>query len=238
LKHFGLIGHTLTHSFSQAYFTQKFEKEGIEATYSNFPLADLDELVGVLRDNNLSGFNVTIPFKEKILSKLDWISPEAKTIGAVNCVRVDKGKLYGYNTDFIGFEQSLHEFYAGHGPALVFGNGGASKAIIFVLKQRGIPYQIVSRNEILDGITYADLNRECLESHPLLINTTPVGSYPDVEAYLPLTYKYVNSTHFAYDLVYNPPKTKFLEFCEAEGANIKNGHDMLVIQAEESFKLW
>lgn len=215
-----------------------FEKEGIEATYSNFPLADLDELVDVLRDNNLSGFNVTIPYKEKILSKLDWISPEAKTIGAVNCVRVDKGKLYGYNTDVIGFEQSLHEFYAGHGPALVFGNGGASKAIIFVLKQRGIPYQIVSRNEILDGITYADLNRECLESHPLLINTTPVGSYPDVEAYLPLTYKYVNSTHFAYDLVYNPPKTKFLEFCEAEGANTKNGHDMLVIQAEESFKLW
>lgn len=238
MKHFGLIGHTLTHSFSQAYFTQKFEKEGIEATYSNFPLADLDELVDVLRDNNLSGFNVTIPYKEKILSKLDWISPEAKTIGAVNCVRVDKGKLHGYNTDVIGFEQSLHEFYAGHGPALVFGNGGASKAIIFVLKQRGIPYQIVSRNEILDGITYADLNRECLESHPLLINTTPVGSYPNVEAYLPLTYKYVNSTHFAFDLVYNPPKTKFLEFCEAEGANIKNGHDMLVIQAEESFKLW
>lgn len=238
MRHFGLIGNPLSHSFSKDYFNQKFEDEGIEATYSNFALEDLDQLRELVESHSLAGFNVTIPYKEKILSKLDWIHPTAKQIGAVNCVHVQHGRYLGYNTDIIGFEQSLKLFYSGHGPALVFGNGGASKAVTFVLNLLNIAYLVVSRNEILNGITYADLNRTILESHPLLINTTPVGTYPNIDACLPITYKWLNSQHFVYDLVYNPAKSKFLHFCEAEGASIKNGYEMLVIQAEESYKIY
>lgn len=238
MKHFGLIGNPLSHSFSKAYFTRKFEQEGIDATYENFQLQDLSNLHDLVQMHHLSGFNVTIPFKEKILPLLDWISPQALEIGAVNCVHVVVQKLHGYNTDILGFEKSLRTFYEGEGPALVFGSGGASKAICYVLEKLHIPYLVVSRNEILNGITYADLNRKLIEAHPLLINTTPVGTYPDVEACLPITYKCINDKHFVFDLVYNPGKTKFLHFCEEEGAKIKNGYEMLEIQAEESYKIY
>lgn len=238
MKHFGLIGNPLSHSFSKAYFTRKFEQEGIDATYENFQLQDLSNLHDLIQMYHLSGFNVTIPFKEKILPLLDWVSPQALEIGAVNCVHVVVQKLHGYNTDILGFEKSLRTFYEGGGPALVFGSGGASKAICYVLEKLHIPYLIVSRNEILNGITYADLNRKLIEAHPLLINTTPVGTYPDVEDCLPITYKWINAGHYVFDLVYNPDKTKFLHFCEEEGAKIKNGYEMLDIQAEESYKIY
>ena len=238
MKHFGLIGNPLSHSFSRDYFTQKFEQESTQASYTNFQLEELDNLHELIQMHQLSGFNVTIPYKEKIIPLLDWVSPLAYDIGAVNCVHIKDRKLLGYNTDIIGFEQSLSSFYEDKGPALVFGSGGASKAICYVLKKLLIPYLVVSRNEILNGITYADLSRKIIEAHPLLINTTPVGTYPDVEACLPITYKWINPEHYVFDLVYNPDKTKFLMFCEAEGAKIKNGYEMLEIQAEESYKIY
>ena len=238
LNHYGLIGFPLSHSFSKGYFTEKFDREEINADYTHFELEDLDQLHHLISTHQLNGFNVTIPFKERIVSKLDWVSPLAKKIGAVNCVHVVNHKLHGYNTDVIGFEQSLLSFYKLNGPALVFGTGGASKAVGFVLQKLNIPFQLVSRNEILNGITYAELTQKILESHTLLINATPVGTYPDVESCLPITYKWIHETHFVYDLVYNPEKSKFLRFCEAEGASIKNGHEMLVLQAEQSYSIY
>lgn len=238
MTHYGLIGHPLSHSFSETYFREKFEREQITATYENFAIPTLDELHDLVANHRLNGFNVTIPFKQKIVPLLDSIDPIAAHIGAVNCVCVRNGKLVGYNTDYIGFEESLLPLINLPIKALVFGTGGASQAISYVLQKHQIHFLHVSRNEIEHGITYADLNEQYLNDYHLLINCTPVGMYPMIKELLPIPYQWIHASHVAYDLIYNPAKTLFLQFCEAKGATIQNGIHMLEIQAEEAYKLF
>jgi shikimate dehydrogenase len=240
MQHYGLIGYPLSHSFSEAYFTSRFASEGIDADYKNIELHDLEALQELITLYQLDGFNVTIPYKEKIRKYLHEIDAEATQIGAVNCVKVSDGKCYGYNTDHIGFEKSLHKWliHDKQMKALVFGTGGASLAVAYVLRKKQIPYVVVSRNEVKDGITYGDLNEAVLNEHHLLINTTPMGMYPDNQARLPIPYHLIGQSHFAYDLIYNPEKTSFLLACEQQGASIKNGYDMLIEQAEASFNIF
>ncbi len=238
MKKYGLIGYPLEHSFSANYFKQKFENEQIDAQYNNYAIQDIEELPNLLMQEKLDGLNVTIPFKEKVIPYLDEIDPIAKEVGAVNCIKIRNCKLIGFNTDVIGFKESLLSFIDKPVNTLVFGTGGASKAISYVLSKNNFNVQLVSRNETLNSITYNDLDRFIIESHQLIINTTPVGTYPNIDDCIRIPYKWINETHYVYDLIYNPVKTKFLEFCEAEGAHIKNGYDMLVIQAEESYKIF
>jgi shikimate dehydrogenase len=236
LKHFGLIGNPLTHSFSEQYFTGKFANLQIEATYKLFELHSLEALHDIIAYRKLDGFNVTIPYKESILPYLDIIDPVAETIGAVNCVVIRNNKLLGYNTDAIGFLQTLPDSIKLQKPnALIFGNGGSSKAVQYALHACGISFQIISRNKLNGGLTYDELDEEIIRAHPLLINTTPVGMFPDAEAHLQLPYHAISEQHVAYDLIYNPEKTTFLSLCEAQGAQIQNGYPMLIAQADAAF---
>ena len=241
MKKFGLIGYPLEHSFSKFYFTEKFKKEDIQATYENFSLSNLDNLKTILSQNKVDGFNVTIPYKESIIHLLDDIDSEAKIVGAVNCVKISNNQLIGYNTDIIGFEKSFLPFISAiqtPKKALVFGTGGANKAVVHILKKHQIPFLQVSRNEILNGITYADIDEKTMQEYSILINTTPVGMYPKIEEVLPIPYHLITDKHFVFDLVYNPEKSKLLSIAENQGAQIKNGLDMLHIQAEEAWKIF
>lgn len=241
MKHYGLIGYPLTHSFSKKYFTNKFEKESIDACYDNFSITEINKIKKTIIENNLSGINVTIPHKETIIPYIDEIDNEAKKVGAVNCVKVIQDKLIGYNTDIIGFEKSFIPFISSikkNKKALVFGTGGANKAVIYVLKKHQIPFLQVSRNEILGGITYSEIDETIMNDFSILINTTPVGTFPKIEEVLPLPFHLITKNHFVFDMVYNPEKTKLLSIAENEGAHIKNGLEMLHIQAEESWKIW
>lgn len=241
MKKYGLIGFPLSHSFSQKYFTHKFENEGIDATYENFPILELNKIKKLIFENKLDGINVTIPHKESILEYLDEINIDAKKVGAVNCVKIINGKLIGYNTDILGFEKSFIPFIAPnkkHNKALIFGTGGANKAVVYVLKKHQIPFLQVSRNDILGGITYADIDEQIMQEYSILINTTPVGTFPKIEDVLPLPFHFITKNHFVFDLVYNPDKTKLLSIAENEDANIKNGLEMLEIQAEEAWKIF
>jgi shikimate dehydrogenase len=241
MKKFGLIGYPLEHSFSKFYFTEKFKKEGIQATYENFSLTNIDNLKTILSQNKVDGFNVTIPYKESIIHLLDDIDSEAKIVGAVNCVKISNNQLIGYNTDIIGFEKSFLSFISAiqtPKKALVFGTGGANKAVVHILKKHQIPFLQVSRNEILNGITYADIDEKTMQEYSILINTTPVGMYPKIEEVLPIPYHLITDKHFVFDLVYNPEKSKLLSIAENQGAQIKNGLDMLHIQAEEAWKIF
>lgn len=239
---YGLIGFPLGHSFSKGYFTAKFEKEHIEnSTYENFPLPDINgfpELVRSLPD--LKGLNVTIPHKTAVVPFLDELDPAAKAIGAVNTIRNEGGRLIGYNTDTIGFRESLEVLLQPHHRhALVLGTGGASKAVEYTLRQLGIEYRLVSRNpQGPDDLRYDQIDAAILEKYTLLINTTPLGMHPATDTAPPLPYEYLDARHFLYDLVYNPAKTLFLHKGEAQGAAIKNGHEMLVLQAEAAWKIW
>jgi len=235
---YGLIGFPLEHSFSAAYFTEKFAREQIPARYLNFPLHDLKDFPELLETARPAGLNVTIPYKERIIPYLNDLDPLAREVGAVNCIKISSNQLKGYNTDVPGFEQTLLPLCEHPLPALVFGTGGASKAICYVLEKHQFPYRMVSRNEVLGGYTYDELTRAVIEAHPLLIHTTPVGTYPAVDECLPITFKWINESHLAIDLIYNPGKSKFLAYCEAEGARIQNGRRMLEIQAEESYKIF
>lgn len=188
---------------------------------------------------NPDGLNVTIPYKEKIIPYLHEIDPIAQQVGAVNCITIRKGRLKGYNTDVIGFEESLLKHLSlRHKKALIFGAGGASLAVRYVLQKHHVPFLHVSRNEINEGITYGDLTEALFNDYTILINTTPVGMYPDVNDLLPIPYGFVSDKHFAFDMIYNPEKTKFLTFCEKEGAQILNGYEMLIIQAEASYSIF
>ena len=236
MKHYGLIGYPLSHSFSSSFFQQKFERKRIDASYRNFEITSLDELSELIDSQQLDGFNVTIPFKQKIIPWLTSLDVTATQIQAVNCVKVHHGKLHGYNTDCIGFENSLLPLLKDQIKALVFGTGGASLAIIYVLQKHQIPFLRVSRNEIANSISYADINQQLLQNYKLLINCTPLGMFPHTEEVLPIPYSWINDSHVAYDLIYNPEKTSFLQFCEAKGATIKNGLEMLQIQAEAAYQ--
>ena len=242
---FGLIGYPLSHSFSKRYFTDKFKVLGLEHfSYHLFPLANIGEIRQLLSSHpDLQGLNVTIPYKESVLPFLHDLSPAAEAIGAVNTISISDHRLKGYNTDVIGFESSLKDLladakhYSGL-KALVFGTGGASKAVQYVLKGLGVPCLLVSRNPKSGDHTYQNLPPELGPEHRLWINTTPVGMYPAPEASLLLDYTKISSEHYLFDLVYNPEETVFLREGKKRGAATKNGLEMLYGQAESAWKIW
>lgn len=241
-KQYGLIGKDITYSFSQNYFTDKFKQLGLtDSAYSNFDMAKISEFGDLLeRQDNLRGLNVTIPYKQAIIPYLDSLSKKARQIGAVNAIRITKkNKLKGYNTDWYGFYHSLKPLLKKqHTQALILGTGGASKAVEFALRKLGIAYKFVSRTKQDNEFTYEDLNQEILTRYPLIINTTPLGTFPHVEDKPAIPYEYLTQQHLVYDLIYNPEKTAFLRLAEARQATIKNGHEMLVLQAEKAYKIW
>lgn len=240
MRLFGLIGMPLAQSFSKKYFTEKFEKEGIaDSMYELFPLEEIHQLSDLLlRHSNLEGLNVTIPYKEQVLPYLHAIDEEAKAIGACNCIKIKDGKLTGFNTDAPAFRESLlQQLQPHHNKALVLGTGGAAKAVVHVLRGLGIPFTYVSRSSG-SGLVYEELSQEIMEEYPLIINTTPLGSFPKMDTAPAIPYEYLTERHYLYDLVYNPAKTLFLQQGEERGATIKNGYEMLVGQAELSWKIW
>ena len=241
MRLFGLIGFPLSHSFSKNYFSKKFIEEGItDCRYELFPLASIKELPALLQDNpGLKGLNVTIPYKREVLAFLtDNNLP--KGLDACNCININNGKLTGYNTDVAGFEKSfVIKLKAHHTSALVLGTGGAAAAVIFVLKKLGIDYKVVSRKHQAGvDFTYSELNEKIITEVPVIINTTPLGTYPKVEEYPLLPYQFLSEKHYLFDLVYNPAITSFLRKGEEQGAQIQNGYDMLVFQAEEAWRIW
>ncbi len=242
MKHYGLIGRTLVHSFSQAYFTQKFANEGIAADYTLRSVATLDLLPAALAEA-WDGLNVTMPYKTAVVPLLDALAPEAQKIGAVNTIKFEgqgsDRRTTGYNTDAIAFEQSLRPLLAKHhDKALVLGTGGASRAVTFVLDKLGIDWIYVSREAGPHRLDYAETDADVVAANRLIINTTPLGMYPDVEGYPDIPYHALTPQHLLFDLVYNPAKTQFLAKGEAYGATIKNGTEMLHLQAEAAYKIW
>jgi shikimate dehydrogenase len=241
MRLFGLIGHPLSHSFSKKYFTEKFEKEGrADCRYELFPIESIKEIPALLKQYpDLLGLNVTIPYKEQIIPFLNERNNIVEQINACNCIHISKGKLKGYNTDVAGFELSLQpQLHLHHKKALILGTGGASKAVEFVLRKKGIAIHYVSRKEQPGYYTYEQLTPALMADHTLIINTTPVGMYPSVDESPPIPYGSLTASHYLFDLVYNPAKTLFLQKGQERGAAIKNGEEMLVIQAEESWKIW
>ena len=242
MKQFGLIGYPLSHSFSKGYFAEKFAKENInDSKYDTFPLAKIEDFIPLCEAYpSLVGLNVTIPYKEQIIPYLDSLDVEAKAIGAVNTIKFHNGQKIGYNSDCYGFEMSLIPLLQPHHTsALILGTGGASKAVEYVLKKLNISYQYVSRNKTENTITYAELNEgNKLQNTHLIINTTPVGMYPNTDTCPPIMYNQLNAHFLLYDLVYNPEETLFLKHGKACGAQTKNGLEMLYLQAERSWQIW
>ena len=235
MKTFGLIGKDLSHSFSAKYFNKKFFKEEIDAQYLNFELNNISEFPTLIREQKLSGLNVTIPYKESIIPFLDELSNEAKEIGAVNTIEFIDGRLAGHNTDIIGFTQSIIPILEGKNKALILGSGGAAKAVALALRKLNIKYKTVSRNSSLD---YSNLTKQDTVSHNIIINTTPLGTNPNIYDFHKIHYNYLNKNHLLFDLIYNPPETKFLKYGKSKNSTIKNGLEMLHIQAETSWKIW
>lgn len=241
MKRYGLIGYPLGHSFSQQYFSEKFLQEKVtDCRYENFPINSIDELKPLLQSYpDLCGLNVTIPYKKEVLAFLDVLSPAVQSIGACNCIKIKEGQLFGFNTDLIGFQKSLQPFLKPeHQAAFILGTGGAASAVAYVLNELAIPFQYVSRNKTEGVITYEDITEQLIHTHRLIINTTPLGMYPSVDACPPLPYTLLTKDHHCFDLIYNPAETLFLKKAAAHGATIQNGAEMLVIQAEESWRIW
>ena len=238
---FGLIGKNIDYSFSRAYFNKKFESETLSYTYENFDIDDIEAFPGILKEQEfIRGLNVTIPYKETIIPYLDKLNKKARKIGAVNTIKVTKkGKLIGYNTDYYGFKKSLEPLlHPHHTKALILGTGGASKAIKFALKLLAIQYSTVSRKKGDGTFTYDMLNADILENHPIIINCTPLGTFPDIENCPPIPYGAITSKHLLYDLIYNPAETTFLKQGKLNGATVCNGLKMLELQAEKAWKIW
>jgi shikimate dehydrogenase len=241
MKRFGLIGKTLKHSFSKTYFEKKFIDEGIkDSCYENFELQSIDEFPKLIAENpGLIGLNITIPYKEEILQFLNFQNEIVDAIKACNCIKILNNELHGYNTDAVAFKNSLQKHVKPHHAcALILGTGGASKAVQYALKELNIDYLIVSRHKKENQLGYEDLGRDAIQQHQIIINTTPLGMYPNIDQDLPIPYKALTPEHLLYDLIYNPPKTKFLQQGEAKGAHIINGYEMLLAQAEESWRIW
>ncbi len=242
MRLFGLIGYPLSHSFSKNYFTQKFEAERhADCRYELFPIANIQKLPELLQQHpDLVGLNVTIPYKQQVLAFLNDSSNLPDTLQACNCIRIRNGMLEGFNTDAIGFEHSIVPLLQPHHErALVLGNGGASQAVMYVLHKLNIPFEVVSR-KLHQGstITYDELNFSVMRHHHLIINTTPLGTFPNVQECPPIPYDSLTEKHLLYDLVYNPAETVFMAQGKARGAEVKSGYDMLVGQAEASWRIW
>lgn len=241
-KRFGLLGRNISYSFSKGYFTEKFSKEHFEGcTYENFDIPEINNFTE-LKENNadLNGLNVTIPYKESVIPFLDKLSKNAQQIGAVNTIKfTKKGKLKGYNTDYYGFKKSLEPLLQPHHKkALILGTGGASKGVAFALDQLDITYTFVSREAKQNCIDYSLINATTFDNYQIIINCTPVGTSPNVDLFPLIPYEFFTEKHIAYDLIYNPAETQFLNKAKAHGAQIKNGLDMLIFQAEKAWKIW
>ena len=242
MKCYGVIGYPLDHSFSKKYFTDKFKQEGIiDCSYETFPLKTINELKDLfVHHPDLQGLNITIPHKRSVLSYLTDVTNIPAGLNACNCINIIGENIIGYNTDVIGFENSLLPLLKTHHiHALILGNGGAAEAVRFVLQKLNISYRTVSR-KIHEGshLTYADLDEAIIKENKLIINTTPVGTFPNVNECPAIPYQYLTAEHLLFDLVYNPEKTLYLQKGEEYGASIQNGYEMLVGQAEESWKIW
>lgn len=245
---YGLIGYPLSHSFSKKYFTEKFEKENIsDSEYLAFPIEKIELLPQLIKDNpTLKGLSVTIPYKESVIPFLDELDETAKKIGAVNCIKISNGRLIGYNTDAFGFRQSIKPFLESHHErALIIGTGGASKAVEYVLKEIGIDCFFVTRKKSNNQqpttnnfFAYDEVNEHMLNAFKLIVNATPLGMFPNVDASPSIPYQFITSSHLLYDLVYNPAETEFLKKGKTKGAAIVNGFSMLQHQAEEAWRIW
>jgi shikimate dehydrogenase len=240
---YGLIGKTLHYSFSRRYFSEKFRTENrTDSQYRNFEIKDLTAEIPELKTNpELKGLNVTIPYKTEIISFLDDVSEECREINACNCIKICDGEWTGYNTDIIGFEKSFTPFLKPfQQKALILGTGGASNAVAFVLKKLNINFVKVSRTKNISEsiISYEDITEQTMNDFRVVINTTPVGTFPNVNECPPLPYQFVTDRHYFFDLIYNPSKTLFLSLAEKRGAFIENGDKMLMIQADESWRIW
>ncbi len=237
---YGIIGYPLGHSFSRAFFTEKFQREHIDAEYVNFEIPSADMLPGIVQANpNLRGLNVTLPHKEAVIPMLDELSDEAKEIGAVNVIRVRDGRLKGFNSDIIGFMDSIRPLLKPwHQHALVLGTGGASRAIRVGLQRLGIQWTYVSRTPAPGRLTYADLTSELMEHYQVIVNCSPAGMFPRVDACPDIPYQLLTGRHLLYDLVYNPQETLFLKRGAERGAAVKNGLEMLHLQALASWRFW
>ena len=244
MKKFGLIGYPLGHSFSKNFFNEKFHSENIDAEYVNFEIPTIKDLTKVLLLNpDLVGMNVTIPYKEQVIPYLDELDPDAKEIGAVNVIKLvrqkNKTKLVGYNSDIIGFMQSIEPLLEPqHKKALILGTGGASKAIFTGLKKLGLETKFVSRTPKNDMLTYDDLTPEIMEEYKVIVNCTPVGMYPKADEYPNIPYEYITPNHLLYDLLYNPNTTLFMKKGADKGAVTKNGLEMLLLQAYAAWDIW
>lgn len=238
----GLIGKTLTHSFSKKYFSQKFEKEHIsDFEYDLYPLDTIQLFPQLVHSTeHLRGLNVTIPYKQQVIPFLSRVDPTAAAIGAVNTILIRDSELIGYNTDVYGFQHSLKRFLGQDLAlkALILGTGGASKAVAFALQTMNIPFTYVSRNVQTGMLTYEQLDKETVDTHRLIINTTPLGTYPNVVDKPAIPYSLLSTTHYLYDLVYNPPLTAFMKAGQAQGAKVLNGQEMLELQAEKAWQIW
>lgn len=241
-KLYGLIGYPLGHSFSKKYFTEKFQRENLpDFAYENFPISSIGQLPAMLNDNpDLKGFNITIPYKEKIIACLDSCSATVQTIGACNCVKIENGKLIGHNTDVPAFKQSIEKLLKpSHTKALVLGSGGAAKAVNHALHLLQIKTLTVSRNSRTAGsIDYKEVNESVLKEYPVIVNTTPVGTFPNSDECPAIPYQHLNSNHLLFDLVYNPSPSLFLQKGKEYGTAIKNGYEMLELQADKSWEIW
>ena len=245
MKRYGLLGYPLTHSFSKRYFTERFETEKIDSTYDNFEIDSITKFPEVVKDNpEVIGFNVTIPYKEQVIPYLDELNDSAKEIGAVNTIRVTRTEngvhLKGFNTDTFGFESSLKPLLKEqHKKALILGTGGASKALKYVLSKLGIEYISASIEELKEKeIRYEDIDEQLMGERLLIINATPLGTYPKVETFPNIPYEFVTDKHLLFDLVYNPEVTQFMDKGQAKGATVKNGYEMLLNQAKKSYEIW
>ncbi|UOB18185.1 shikimate dehydrogenase family protein [Abyssalbus ytuae] len=238
---FGLLGKNISYSFSQGYFTEKFNHLGLKGhKYINFDIDTIEKLPDIIRENpNLKGMNVTIPYKEKVIPYLTALNKKAKRIGAVNTIKITPEGLKGYNTDCYGFKKSLQPFLkAHHKKALILGTGGASKAIAYVLDELGIDYYYVSRKATGNKLSYDDLNKKIMDKFQIIINCTPLGTFPNIQEKPDLPYKYITQNHLLYDLIYNPEETTFLKLGREKGAQICNGLKMLQLQAEKAWNIW
>lgn len=238
---YGLLGRNINYSFSRGHFAKKFEKLQLSGhKYINFDIESIDEFHGVLKTKNLKGLNVTIPYKEEVIPFLDELAETAKVIGAVNVITVsEEGKTVGHNSDYYGFKKSLEPLLKEHhNKALILGTGGASKGVAYALDELGISYKYVSRSASAICLSYEQLTPEIIKEHTVIVNCTPLGTSPNTDQYPDIPYEGITPNHIGYDLIYNPEKTVFLQKFEDKGAALKNGSDMLILQAEKSWEIW
>jgi shikimate dehydrogenase len=242
---YGIIGCPLIHSLSKKYFTEKFEKEKIDAEYLNFEISDISQFIGIIQKYpTLKGLNVTIPYKEKIIPFLDDLDPATREISAVNVIKVSrnngKTKLTGYNSDIIGFRDSIKPLINPliHKKALILGTGGASKAVREGLENMGIKWTYISRTPQKGQLSYKDINLKILDEYTIIVNASPLGTYPDVDKAPDIPYNLLTDRHLLYDLVYNPAETKFLKLGKENGTKVKNGAEMFELQAQAAWKIW